>query len=88
MTAVNLTRQVALERRNAGEDAKQQPARTGRFWAATEAERRRLMKEFRIRLRVSRPARRVVSVDEVMSGVAGSPVALTASKKLRRYGKQ
>jgi hypothetical protein len=48
-------------------------------------EKRRLLKAFQIRVRVSRPARRVLTVDEVMIGVAGSRYALTISKKLRRY---
>jgi DNA invertase Pin-like site-specific DNA recombinase len=51
-------------------------------------EKRRLLKSFQIRVRVTRPARRVLSVDEVMVGVAGSQHALTIYKKLRRYGMQ
>jgi DNA invertase Pin-like site-specific DNA recombinase len=51
-------------------------------------EKRRLLASFQIRVRVSRPARRVVSVDEVVVGVAGSQHALTIYKKLRRYGMQ
>jgi DNA invertase Pin-like site-specific DNA recombinase len=51
-------------------------------------EKRRLLGSFQIRVRVSRPARRVVSVDEVVIGVAGSQHALTIYKKLRRYGMQ
>ena len=51
-------------------------------------EKRKLLKSFQVRVRVSRPERRVVSVDEVMIGVAGSQHALTIYKKLRRYGMQ
>jgi DNA invertase Pin-like site-specific DNA recombinase len=51
-------------------------------------EKRRLLASFQVRVRVSRPARRVVFVDEVVVGVAGSQHALTIYKKLRRYGMQ
>jgi len=51
-------------------------------------EKHRLLKSFQIRVRVSRPVRRILSVDEVMIGVAGSQHALTIYKKLRRYGMQ
>ncbi|HTO53877.1 MAG TPA: hypothetical protein VMR50_10865 [Myxococcota bacterium] len=47
-----------------------------------------MLKSFQIRVRVSRPVRRILSVDEVMIGVAGSQHALTIYKKLRRYGMQ
>ena len=52
------------------------------------SDKRELLSAFQIRVRVSRPKRGVLSVDQVVVGVAGFPDSLTIYKKLKRHGLQ